>query len=175
VCVYLGAIATRNMRRELINNHSQSALVSIVISAFAWTAAGAAPPQETEQEPAGNHASRKYTLKLETTQHKQYCQANASIEYVQNDDVANVSGEIKNEDCAASGGEFTINVRYRDSDGELQDINFAEIWQREDDRPIAFEREYLIGKNVDLIRVRTRKLNCTCAEIPGENKHEVLN
>lgn len=135
------------------------------------TALFASQPVHAQEEQTHDESgvTKKYIVRLETTQHKQYCQASASIEYAQNDDVASVTGEIRNEDCAASSGEFTINVRFKDTDGELVDLNFEETWQREDDQSIAFKREYTIGQNVDLMRVRTRKLKCVCAEIQSED------
>lgn len=130
------------------------------------------PDQQEEQGQSGRHAEKKYIIKLETTPHKQYCQASSSIEYFQSDDVATVTGEIRNEDCATSSGTFTMNVRFRDSDGELHDLEFEETWQREDDQSITFDREYVIGKNVDLVRVRTRRMKCVCAEIPSDDQNQ---
>jgi len=130
---------------------------------------------QEEQTYDGSGLTKKYIVRLETTQHKQYCKASISVEYIQNDDAASVSGQINNEDCAASSGEYTINVRIRDSEGQLVDLNFDETWQREDDQSIAFKRQYTIGQNVDLMRVRTRKLKCVCAEIQGKDEIQDKN
>jgi hypothetical protein len=92
------------------------------------------------------------------------CQANIAIDYVQINSVASVSGVIENEDCAASGGEYTIQARIRDDNGESTTLDFPETWQRDDDQPVEFSAEYPIGNNVQLVRVRSRGLSCTCAE-----------
>jgi hypothetical protein len=92
------------------------------------------------------------------------CQANLALDYVQIDSLASVSGVIENEDCAASGGEYTIQARIRDENGETSTLDFPESWQRDDDQPVKFSAEYPIGANVELVRVRSRGLSCECAE-----------
>jgi hypothetical protein len=134
------------------------------------TVAGAGPQQERTQFEA--HSEKTFTIKLEVKPHTLYCKATTSIEYYQSDDVAKVSGEIANDDCAASSGEYTISIRIQNEEGERVDLDFEETWQREDNQTISFMREYAIGKNVDLKRVRARKTRCVCAEIPGEDENE---
>lgn len=112
---------------------------------------------------------KPYTVRLETTQHKQYCQATTSIEYIQNNAVASVSGKIENEDCPASSGSYTISIRFRDGDGVVHDLDVEETWQRDDDQPVEFAREYEIGRNADLVRVRVRRMKCLCADIQATN------
>ena len=90
------------------------------------------------------------------------CNARLAIEYWQKGDVADVKMVLNNDECAASHGDFTIEVRVRDDDGELSSEKFAEVWAREDDRPLAISRLYRIGDDVDLIRVRSSGLSCTC-------------
>jgi len=131
------------------------------------TVADAGPQQERTQFEA--HSEKTFTVTLEAKPHTLYCKATTSIEYYQSDDVAKVSGEIANEDCAASSGEYTISIRIQNEEGERADFDFEETWQREDNQTISFKREYPIGKNVDLKRVRARKTRCVCAEIPGED------
>ncbi len=143
-----------------------------LVCLFPVSASGQDHEHEYEQMRMEGQVRKKYIVKLETTQHKQYCQASASIEYIQNNDVASVSGEIENQDCEASSGTYTMNVRFRDQNGEVHDLNFDETWQRDDDQSILFNREYSIGKNVDLIRVRTRRMKCVCAKVQSESEHE---
>lgn len=148
---------------------------SLILAPSAATVGQDIPDQQEERMRVEGHVQKKYIVKLEAPQQKQYCQASSLIEYVQNNDVATVSGEIQNEDCAASSGTYTMNVRIRDENGELSDLDFEESWQREDDQPIKFEREYAIGNNVDLIRVRTRRMRCVCTEVQAEGDLENEN
>ncbi len=133
---------------------------------------------EVERDPMEGRSEKKFTMKFETTQHKLYCTARLSMEYIQHNTMASVAGTIENGDCGASSGVYTLSVRYRDENGETQNVEHLEQWQREDDQAYAFEHEYPIGEDVDLIRVRARKIQCICAEIPAEavepaNKGEV--
>jgi hypothetical protein len=91
------------------------------------------------------------------------CKAALSIEYLQLGAIAKVDGVIENKDCAASGGEYTIEARVRDGSGETQKLDFSESWQRTDDQPVNFSAEYPIGDNVELLRIRTSGLRCECA------------
>jgi hypothetical protein len=110
-------------------------------------------------------AEKKYSIHFETTQHKQYCKAQLWIEYIQRNTLADYNGGIINEDCDASSGAYTISVRYRDETGETHNIETTHTWERKDDQDIEFTGQTLIGENVDLIRVRGRKIQCVCAEI----------
>ena len=107
---------------------------------------------------------KKYQITFETTRHKQYCKARVWTEYLQNNTVVSVNGGIINEDCGPSSGEFTISVRFKDGSGEVRNVEFVEQWQRDDDREALFQGEYFMGEDVDLIRVRARKVSCVCAE-----------
>lgn len=90
------------------------------------------------------------------------CEANLALEYWQKGDQADVEMVLNNAECPASSGEFTIQVRYRTEDGELVTDEYPEEWSRDDDQPIEMSRLYPIGDGVDLIRVRSRRLSCTC-------------
>ncbi len=96
------------------------------------------------------------------------CAATIAIEYEQRSTMARASGTIENPQCAASRGDYTLIVTVRDANGELTTTEFKEPWQRADDRPVEFVRDYAIGTNVDLVRVRARGLHCTCDELPLE-------
>lgn len=110
-------------------------------------------------------AEKKFTINFETTQHKQYCKAQMWVEYTQRNTLADYNGEISNEDCGASSGTYTISVRYRDEAGEVHSIETDHEWQRDDDQTVEFAGQQSIGENVDLIRVRGRRIKCVCAEI----------
>ena len=147
---------------QLILRTSVTALACLSITAMAGQ----------ERTDGGNSAEKKYLIKMETTQHKLYCQARIALEYTQRNTVASVTGEIENDDCGASGGDYTMTVRFRDENGEVQNEEHEEQWQRDDDQVFAFEYEYTIGDNVDLIRVRARKIQCVCAEMPADDEAE---
>jgi hypothetical protein len=117
-------------------------------------------------------STKTYSVKLKPPEQKQYCKANTALEYYQSDDVAEVNVEIKNEDCVASSGSFTVRIRYRTEEDEVVNLEFDETWQREDDQNILFGRQYPIGKNVDLVRVRASRMKCVCAESEDENENQ---
>ena len=126
------------------------------------------PSGQQERLQVEGRVEKKYTIQLEAPQGKSYCQAQIWTEYLQKNTVAAVEGEIENADCGASGGEYTVAIRYRDANGEVHDDEHVESWRREDDQNVKFESEYLIGENADLMRVRARKIVCICAE-PAES------
>lgn len=104
-----------------------------------------------------------FTLKLATPE-TLACEAEINLEYFQRDTVASVEARIENSTCAASAGQYDIEVRIRDDNGETSLLEFSESWQRDDDLPVVSMKDYPIGENVDLVRLRTRGLSCTCAE-----------
>lgn len=119
-------------------------------------------------------AEKKFSITFETTQHKQYCKARLLVEYTQRNTMADYNGEITNEDCGASSGTYIIAVRYRDEAGEVHSVETEHEWERDDHQTVVFAGQYEIGENVDLVRVRGRKIQCVCAEIspPAEEQSE---
>ncbi len=75
-----------------------------------------------------------------------------------------MDGTIDNAVCAASGGSYDLAVSIRDANGETQTLEFTEAWHRSDDKTVEFTSDYEIGENVDLLRVRSRRIRCECAE-----------
>lgn len=126
----------------------------------------------TETSEYSSSSEKTFTVKLKPPEQKQYCKARTTTEYYQSDDLAEVNVEIANDDCAASSGSFTMRVRYRTEDSEVVNIEFDETWQREDDQNILLSRQYPIGENVDLVRVRPAKMRCVCAESEDENEKQ---
>jgi len=123
--------------------------------------------EETTVEPAGV----EFTVTLDTQSIRRVlCQANLNIEYLQFDTIARVAGVIDHDDCAASGGEYTIRARIRDENGETKTLDFSESWQRNDDQPVSISAEYPIGENVELLRLRSSGLRCECAELDEERE-----
>ena len=106
----------------------------------------------------------RHTMQLEAKAPKKYCKARLSIEYLQKNTIAAVDGVIENPDCGASSGSYGISVRYRDEAGETHSISSDHTWARDDDQPVTFSSEHVIGENVDLIRVSARRVQCVCAE-----------
>jgi hypothetical protein len=98
-----------------------------------------------------------------------HCDATFAIDYTQRDSMVSVDGTIENKACAASRGEYKLAVSTRDEHGELQTSDFLESWQREDDQPVRFKRDYPIGKNVDIVRVRPVPLACSCTDKSAES------
>jgi hypothetical protein len=156
----------QSLRSKLAVAASIVALASLPISAQGQQAS----TSETIEH--SSSSERTFTVKLNPPKQKQYCKASTTTEYYQSDDVAEVNVGIKNEDCAASSGSFTIRVRYRTEEDEVVNLEFDETWQREDDQDILFSRQYPIGKNVDLMRVRPARMRCVCTENEDELENE---
>lgn len=93
------------------------------------------------------------------------CEATIEFAYTQRGALARVEGTIENETCPASSGSFTVSLRTSDDDFEQTTLEFQETWQRDDDQDVSFSRDYAIGDNVDLIRVRSSKSMCKCAAV----------
>ena len=91
------------------------------------------------------------------------CQVLLDIEYYQKNTHAYVKSTLKNEQCAASSGSYTIRIKYRPDDGDPGQVEFEEIWSRDDDADIVTEKEYFVGENLEIRRVSGTKLRCTCA------------
>jgi hypothetical protein len=94
------------------------------------------------------------------------CAATIEVAYTQRDINVGVEGTIAHNTCAASSGDYKVVVSVRDQDRELQTLEFFESWLRQDDQPVKFSGVYPIGENVDVVRVRTVQLRCTCADVP---------
>jgi hypothetical protein len=95
------------------------------------------------------------------------CEATTLTEYSQRNNVARVSGSVSIANCpAGSTGTFNVVARVRDDSGEIKPVEFIETWQRDDASDVAFNNDYPIGENVELVNVRVRELKCTCAAAP---------
>lgn len=92
------------------------------------------------------------------------CQATLDYNYYQRNTMAAVEGTITNKDCGASGGEIIFQVSHKDASGEIVSNDFTSSWQRKDDTQVTVKVQFPIGENVDLSRVRVRRISCTCAE-----------
>lgn len=127
--------------------------------------------QETKTNRWEASAERRIKMTIEATQGTKYCHSTTSIEYQQRGNLALVNGEITVEDCTVARGKYTLSLRLKDDSGEIQNLNFEDTWQRSDDAPVSFAREYSIGDNVDLIRVRARRTQCICEDADAKPEH----
>lgn len=91
------------------------------------------------------------------------CEAAISLEYTQRGAIARVEGTIVNDMCPASAGSFVVAVRTSNDLDEDRTQEYPETWQRTDDQPVSFSKDYAIGDDVDLVRVRALKSTCKCA------------
>jgi len=97
------------------------------------------------------------------------CEATATFEYTQRGHEAHADFEIENPDCAASSGDFEVELRIRTDGNDIPEkLRFSEPWQRDDDAPVMISKRYPIGDNADLLRVRIRKLSCECTAADTE-------
>ena len=94
------------------------------------------------------------------------CAATIEVAYTQRDSTVGVEGTIAHNVCGASSGDYKLVVSVRNENRELQALEFFESWQRQDDQPVKFSGAYPIGENVELVRVRTVQVRCTCADVP---------
>lgn len=150
---------------------------AVVLLALAPPALGQQPALDTTQqtipakEPQAVGDQRDITIKTVLTPPPQLaCQAELEMSWYQKGARIRVESELANDDCGASSGTYTVEVRYRGDTQESLKKEFPETWQRSDERPIRSEKEYDIADNVDVIRVRIRKLRCECAveEAPAD-------
>jgi hypothetical protein len=109
------------------------------------------------------------TIEIEYEYGSNACQAAVEIEYYQKGSSAHVESTLTNDDCGASSGTYVIQIRYRDADRQSQSKEFPETWERADSSPVVVEKDYFVADDIDILRVRSRKLDCTCApDEPGD-------
>ena len=148
----------------------------LLCACCAYLVAGPAWPQQ-ERMTLETDMEFRHKVTLEAPKKTSVCSARVEIEYSQRNTVAEAEGTIHTEDCEAASGVYTIAARYKDENGEIRNIESEKTWSRTDDRPVHFSDQLTIGENVDLIRVRARKIKCECAandaeqsERQGENE-----
>ena len=131
--------------------------------ALCWLCIAATVCNAQEQQESRQRAEIRYEMTLEATPPaERSCEATIYFTYLQRDTVAVVDSTIENFDCAASGGSYTIIVRFRDDSGQMHSLEFPETWRRGDDRALDARKEYHIGSDVDLVSVRSRRMRCVC-------------
>lgn len=114
--------------------------------------------------PATVRTEREVTLSLELAKPTvQLCQAAIQSEYVQRDTFVSVEQVIDNASCGASSGTYEVEVQIEDQAGERRTLVFGESWQRDDDLSVVKTASYPLGDSVELIRLRSRGVSCSCA------------
>ena len=97
------------------------------------------------------------------------CQGTVTTEYLQRADEADIKATVENPDCGASLGSYIVEATIKaDGATETEKLRFEETWQRDDDQPVIIEKRYPIGDDVELKRIRIRKVACTCSEAPSD-------
>jgi hypothetical protein len=109
-------------------------------------------------------SEREFTIAVETPAPKPTCQASIASGYTQRDTVARVESTIKIEGCSAASGAFTVGIRVRNEQGTIDTLEFAETWERTDERDLALTGDYPIGTNVELVSTRVRSVRCSCTD-----------
>lgn len=135
-------------------NRLLCACCGFLVAGTAWT--------QQERMTLETDMEFRHKVTLEAPGKTSACSARVEIEYSQRNTIAEAQGTIHTEDCDAASGIYTIAARFKDEKGQLHSIESAKTWSRTDDQPVHFSDELVIGENVDLIRVRARKIECEC-------------
>ena len=98
------------------------------------------------------------------------CKADLRLEYLQKGLNAHVKTTLSNEECDASFGNYIVRIRYKDAQGEIDQVEFEETWIRNGDADVTSEKDYFVGDDIDIVRINTRRLSCSCKEL--ETKEE---
>jgi hypothetical protein len=105
---------------------------------------------------------------IETEYGTDACKAVIEIEYYQKRASAHVESTLTNDDCDASSGTYAIQIRYRGADRQSQSKEFPETWERADSSSVVMEKDYFVADDIDILRIRARKLDCTCTPDNGD-------
>lgn len=136
----------------------------------------ATPSQSSKIERSSEHKTEDKPFEMSVSVPMKYntadCEAKLNIEYFQSGDNAEVSSTLTNSECDASFGSYTVQLRYRGESDELETVDYDETWKRDDTEPVVAKRQYFIGENVDLVRVKSRSLTCTCVDEAAEANNE---
>ena len=99
------------------------------------------------------------------------CQASVSLAYYQKNTLARVVTEIENKYCKVGNGSLEIVATIRDENAVTSALTFPETWQQQEgELKLEFIREYPIGENMDLVRVRSTRVKCECLETTDDSE-----
>jgi len=90
------------------------------------------------------------------------CKADLHLKYFQKGTDAHVETTLRNEECGASSGNYTVRVQYRDATGGSKLVEFDETWKRNDASDVTSEKDYFVGDDVDIMRIKSSNLSCRC-------------
>ncbi len=138
------------------------------VSLFAATAAVGDEQDRDERVIDAQAAEIRIQIEAEHEYVTNACEARLDVSYYQKGDSVHVETELRNDQCGASSGSYALEVRYRGDDGEVRAVEFEELWQRSDAEPVTLEKDYYVAENIDVMRVRSRRLRCECASAPDE-------
>lgn len=127
-----------------------------------------APGPAAADQKISNEAEIRIELEVKHEFATDRCQARLEVEWYQKGPSVHVESTLANDDCGASSGTHVVRVSYRGEDGERQQKEFEETWQRDDSEPVRMKKDYFIADNVDVLRVRPGKLRCVCAAPPED-------
>ena len=96
------------------------------------------------------------------------CHAEVAIGYLQFNTRARVDTTIENRDCAASSGQYKIQLEIVDANGQAKTIEQIESWARDNNTPVESRKFYDIGNKAELIRTIVRGVTCTCTPQQSE-------
>ena len=161
VCIQLHAQAVNNpdipeeVAEELLKKERRDVLDNMEVKNY--------PSRYNKPVILEAETTMKQTIKLENlNQETRTCNAELSIGYLQYNDNARVDAVIENNDCAASAGEYMVNIDVYDFTHGMKSIEHLESWSRNDDEPFKSQILYEIGDNVELIKVQANGLKCLC-------------
>lgn len=123
--------------------------------------------RSSEHKAEGQEFEKKVGVTLEYEQ--KGCAATLGLEYYQKGTDAHVKSTLMNEQCAASSGSYVLRIRYRPDEGEMGEVEYEETWSRDDDADVVVEKDYYVGEDLDIRRVSSAKLRCTCTETETES------
>jgi hypothetical protein len=124
--------------------------------------------RSSEYAAEGKEFEKVVPIKLEYN--SDACKADLRLEYFQKGANAHVKSTLSNEGCGASSGDYTVRVQYKDSEGESQLVEFEETWMRSGDADVVSEKDYLVGDDMDIVRVKSKKLSCRCEETQTQDQ-----
>ena len=141
---------------------------TVFVSFFAATTAFGDEHRDDDRVIEGQAAEIRIQIEAEHEYATDACEARLEVEYYQKGDSVHVETVLNNEQCDASSGSYTLQVRYRGDDGEVRTADFEELWERSDAEPITLGKDYYVAENIDVMRVRSRGLRCECASAPDD-------
>ena len=124
--------------------------------------------RSSEHKAEGKEFHKRVPVTLEY--HGGGCAATLGLEYYQKGAEAHVKSTLRNDVCGASSGTYTLRIRYRNDDDVTDKVEFEEAWSRDDDADVISEKDYFVGDDLDIRRVSTRNLTCTCKALESQEE-----